>query len=91
MKEEGTFDQWGSFPDSLTQFSFYQKAIERSPEVFKKHPQFDELVDQLGLDLGSNLSIMLLNHLNPVLVLIISAPYFAAIKLFRQASSISLK
>lgn len=56
MKEEGTFDQWGSFPDSLTQFSFYQKAIERSPEVFKKHPQFDELVDQLGLDLESNLS-----------------------------------
>ena len=50
MKDEGGFDKWASFPDSLTQFSFYQKAIEQSPEVFKKHPQFDSFVDELGLD-----------------------------------------
>lgn len=58
MNEEGTFDQWAPFPESLTQFSFYQKAIEQSPEVFKKHPQFDDLIDELGLEAESNLSKM---------------------------------
>lgn len=27
MKDEGDFDRWAAFPDSLTQLSFYQKAI----------------------------------------------------------------
>jgi len=56
MKEEGTFDQWASFPESLTQFSFYQKAVEQSPEIFKTHPQFDGLVEALGLDIQSAIS-----------------------------------
>lgn len=67
MKDEGGFDHWASFPDSLTQLSFYQKAIEQSPEVFKKHPQFDSFVETLGLDfttaLNKNkLSKLLLNN-----------------------------
>lgn len=56
MKDEGGFDHWASFPDSLTQLSFYQKAIEQSPEVFKKHPQFDSFVETLGLDFSTTLN-----------------------------------
>ena len=56
MKDEGDFDQWAAFPDSLTQLSFYQKAIEQSPEVFKKHPQFDAFADELGLDFSEALN-----------------------------------
>ena len=33
MKEEGTFDQWGAFPESLTQFSFYQNRDDISPSL----------------------------------------------------------
>lgn len=71
MKEEGTFDQWGAFPESLTQFSFYQKAIEQSPEVFKTHPQFDNLVDTLGLNVQSYITKNQFNRLiknNPSLL-----------------------
>lgn len=71
MKEEGGFDQWASFPDSLTQLSFYQKAIEQSPEVFKSHPQFDRFVEELSLDfrtaLNKNKVSKLLNE-NPDLL-----------------------
>lgn len=56
MKDEGGFDQRASFPDSLTQLSFYQKAIKQSPEVFKKHPQFDSFASELGLDFSEALN-----------------------------------
>ena len=63
MKDEGGFDQWASFPDSLTQLSFYQKAIEQSPEVFKKHPQFDSFASELGLDFSEALNTQKLTKL----------------------------
>lgn len=50
MTEDGTFDQWASFPDSLTQFAFYQKAILNSPEVFRSHPIYDDFVSKFGID-----------------------------------------
>lgn len=46
MCDEGSFDEWASYPTSLTQLSFYKKAIERSPDVFKTHPQFDNFVSE---------------------------------------------
>ncbi len=36
--------QWTSLPDSFAQFEFYRQAIELSPEVFKKHDKYDEIM-----------------------------------------------
>ena len=33
--------EWTVFPKSLSQFSFYKRAIEESPDVFVDHPKFD--------------------------------------------------
>lgn len=71
MKEEGGFDQWASFPYSLTQLSFYQKAVEQSPEIFKSHPQFDRFVEELSLDFRTTLNknkIAKLLNVNPDLL-----------------------
>ena len=67
MNDEGGFDNWAPFPNSLTQLSFYQRAIEQSPEVFKEHPQFDNFVEVLGIDFSetlnkNKLSKLLLNN-----------------------------
>ena len=56
LKDEGAFEQWASFPNSLTQLYFYQKAVEQSPEVFKKHPQFDTFVEALKLDFSKKIN-----------------------------------
>ena len=56
LKDEGAFEQWASFPNSLTQLYFYQKAVEQSPEVFKKHPQFDTFVEELKLDFSKKIN-----------------------------------
>lgn len=34
---------WSAFPTSLNQFKFYKMAIEASPEVFRRHPNYDKL------------------------------------------------
>lgn len=39
-----------SFPKSWQQFEFYKRAIESSPEVFKKHPKFDGFLKNLKDD-----------------------------------------
>lgn len=56
MKDDGTFDKWSSYPSSITQFHFYKKAIEQSPEVFQDHPKFDNFIESTGLknELGIN-------------------------------------
>lgn len=33
--------EWTVFPKTLSQFSFYKRAIEESPDVFVDHPKFD--------------------------------------------------
>lgn len=38
---------WGTVPDSLTQFKFYQKAIELSPDIFKQHEPYDKLMQEI--------------------------------------------
>lgn len=38
---------WGTVPDSLAQFKFYQKAIKLSPEVFKQHEPYDKLMQEI--------------------------------------------
>lgn len=52
MTEEGNFDEWNSFPKSLTQFSFYQKAILKSPEVFQTHTIYDRFIENIKLDIA---------------------------------------
>lgn len=50
LKKSHSFDRWESYPKSLTQFLFYQKAIERSKEVFKKHDGYDKFLNLIGKD-----------------------------------------
>ncbi len=38
---------WNHLPNSLAQFKFYQKAIELSPDVFKKHKPYDKLMKEI--------------------------------------------
>lgn len=40
-------ESWGHAPESLSQFKFYQKAIGLSPDVFKIHKPYDELMKKL--------------------------------------------
>lgn len=40
-------EEWDSLPKSLSQYSFYKKAIELSPDVFKKHKPYDKLQQEL--------------------------------------------
>lgn len=56
MIDEGTFDKWASFPNSLTQFIFYSKAVELSPEIFKSHPKYDDFVEELGVGFTNPIS-----------------------------------
>lgn len=56
IKAEYPGERWAAYPASIAQFIFYQRAIERSPEVFKKHGKYDALVEQLGDDLPAFLS-----------------------------------
>ncbi len=38
---------WGNLPNSLAQFEFYQKAIEQSPDVFRQHGPYDNLMRKI--------------------------------------------
>lgn len=40
-------DKWGNIPNSLSQFTFYKRAIELSPDIFKQHKPYDELIEEL--------------------------------------------
>lgn len=45
--EAENYLEFSSFPSALTQFRFYQEAIERSPDVFKVHTKYDLFMDNL--------------------------------------------
>lgn len=47
LEEEYPGEKWASYPDSILQYKFYEKAIEASPEVFGKHDKYDEFMDLL--------------------------------------------
>lgn len=42
--------RWGTYPESVAQFVFYERAIEYSPEVFKQHTKYDAFLARLGSD-----------------------------------------
>ncbi len=58
LREEDPNMIWGKYPTSLSQFSFYQKAIEASPEVFKEHGKYDQFVEAVPIkDLESGIEL----------------------------------
>lgn len=39
---------WDCVPKSAAQFEFYKQAVEASPEVFKKHDNYDSFIAELN-------------------------------------------
>ncbi len=50
LKEVYPTESWGTYPTSLSQFLFYEKALEKSKDVFKIHSNYDSFIDELGDD-----------------------------------------
>lgn len=48
LKEEYPTETWNTYPNSSAQFLFYEKALEKSKDVFKKHTKYDNFMDHLG-------------------------------------------
>lgn len=48
LKEVYPTESWGTYPDSLSQFLFYEKALEKSKDVFKIHSNYDNFISELG-------------------------------------------
>ena len=46
-EETGDYS-FNRFPESLKQFNFYKEAIERSPEKFQKHDNYDWIIAKLS-------------------------------------------
>lgn len=47
LSEEGEDFEWSSYPDSLNQYHFYEKAIKASPEVFKNTNKYEAFSNAL--------------------------------------------
>ena len=43
--------EWDRMPNSMSQYLFYKKAIELSPDVFSKHKPYDDLLSELNKNL----------------------------------------
>lgn len=39
---------WGKMPESMSQYEFYRRAIEMSPDVFEVHSPYDKLMKQIN-------------------------------------------
>lgn len=50
LKEAYPTESWGTYPLSLYQFLFYEKALEKSKDVFKIHSNYDSFISKLGDD-----------------------------------------
>lgn len=50
LKESHPLESWGTYPDSLAQFLFYEKALQKSSDVFKVHSKYDKFIEDLGSD-----------------------------------------
>ncbi len=48
LKEIYPTEGWGTYPSSLSQFLFYEKALEKSKDVFKVHSNYDNFISELG-------------------------------------------
>lgn len=47
IQEEFPSETWNNYPNSVAQFIFYEKAIEKSKEFFKKHDGYDSFVNKI--------------------------------------------
>lgn len=50
LKDTYPTEGWGTYPSSLSQFLFYEKALEKSKDVFKKHDNYDKFISELAED-----------------------------------------
>ena len=50
LKEVYPTESWGTYPSSLSQFLFYEKALEKSKDVFKIHKHYDNFISELDGD-----------------------------------------
>lgn len=50
LKEVYPTESWSTYPSSLSQFLFYEKALEKSKDVFKIHSNYDNFINELGDD-----------------------------------------
>ena len=48
LKEEYPTEAWNKYPNSVAQFVFYEKALEKSKDVFKTHKNYDKFIEELG-------------------------------------------
>ncbi len=48
LKEEYPTEAWNNYPNSVAQFVFYEKALEKSKEIFKVHKNYDSFIDKVG-------------------------------------------
>jgi hypothetical protein len=47
LKNTYPSEKWQSYPDSLAQFYFYEKAVEVSKDVFKTHKNYDKFLKNI--------------------------------------------
>lgn len=47
LELENPGEKWASYPESLSQFNFYVRAVESSPEVFAKHEKYDIFSEEI--------------------------------------------
>ena len=50
LKDTYPTERWGTYPASLSQFLFYEQALDRSKDVFTTHKKYDGFIDALGED-----------------------------------------
>lgn len=50
LKETWPSEKWGTYPASLAQFLFYEKALDKSKDVFQVHRKYDAFVQALGAE-----------------------------------------
>lgn len=48
LKDEYPTEEWNTYPNSIAQFLFYERALEKSKDVFKVHKNYDQFVEELG-------------------------------------------
>lgn len=47
MRKEYPSETWSNYPNSIAQFVFYEKALEKSKDFFKKHDGYDDFVNKI--------------------------------------------
>lgn len=50
LKTEYPTEPWSRYPISVAQFRFYERALEKSRDVFKVHRNYDQFIADLGKD-----------------------------------------